>query len=57
MIFVRDGAASTSAGVTTGIDLATAMVEEDLGSAAGDSAGTAGGVAPRVASIWHYARP
>jgi transcriptional regulator GlxA family with amidase domain len=30
-IFVRDGRAWTSAGVTAGIDLALAMVEEDLG--------------------------
>ncbi|TQS40098.1 GlxA family transcriptional regulator [Cryptosporangium phraense] len=30
-IFVRDGALSTSAGVTAGIDLALALVEEDLG--------------------------
>jgi transcriptional regulator GlxA family with amidase domain len=30
-IFIRDGAVSTSAGVTTGIDLALALVEEDLG--------------------------
>ena len=30
-IFVRDGAISTSAGVTTGMDLALAMVEEDFG--------------------------
>lgn len=30
-IFVRDGAVWTSAGVTSGIDLALAMVEEDLG--------------------------
>ena len=33
-IFVRDGNVYTSAGVTTGIDLALALVEEDLGSAA-----------------------
>lgn len=33
-IFVRDGAVWTSAGVTAGIDLALAMVEEDLGRAA-----------------------
>ena len=33
-IFVRDGAVSTSAGVTSGIDLALAMVEEDHGAAA-----------------------
>lgn len=32
-IFVRDGAIWTSAGVTAGIDLALAMVEEDLGRA------------------------
>jgi transcriptional regulator GlxA family with amidase domain len=31
-IFVRDGAIATSAGVTAGIDLALALVEEDLGS-------------------------
>lgn len=30
-IYVRDGAVSTSAGVTSGIDLALALVEEDLG--------------------------
>ncbi|MCT4353268.1 GlxA family transcriptional regulator [Streptomyces sp. Je 1-79] len=30
-IFVRDGSLSTSAGVTAGIDLALALVEEDLG--------------------------
>ncbi|WP_405975160.1 GlxA family transcriptional regulator [Streptomyces sp. NBC_00988] len=30
-IFVRDGPVSTSAGVTSGIDLALALVEEDLG--------------------------
>ena len=33
-IYLRDGQISTSAGVTTGIDLALAMVEEDLGSEA-----------------------
>ncbi len=33
-IFVRDGAAWTSAGVTAGIDLALALVEQDLGRAA-----------------------
>jgi transcriptional regulator GlxA family with amidase domain len=32
-IFVRDGAVWTSAGVTAGIDLALALVEEDLGHA------------------------
>lgn len=32
-IFVRDGPVWTSAGVTAGIDLALALVEEDLGSA------------------------
>lgn len=32
-IFIRDGPVSTSAGVTTGIDLALALVEEDLGGA------------------------
>lgn len=32
-IFVRDGALWTSAGVTAGIDMALAMVEEDLGRA------------------------
>lgn len=31
-IFVRDGAVSTSGGVTSGIDLALSMVEEDWGS-------------------------
>ncbi|MER5636132.1 GlxA family transcriptional regulator [Kitasatospora sp. NPDC002227] len=30
-IYVRDGAVATSAGVTAGIDLALALVEEDLG--------------------------
>jgi transcriptional regulator GlxA family with amidase domain len=30
-IYVRDGQVSTSAGVTSGIDLALALVEEDLG--------------------------
>jgi len=30
-IFVRDGKVSTSAGVTSGIDLALALVEEDMG--------------------------
>jgi len=30
-IFVRDGNVYTSAGVTAGIDLAAALVEEDLG--------------------------
>ncbi|MFD7710672.1 GlxA family transcriptional regulator [Streptomyces sp. NPDC059786] len=30
-IYVRDGSVSTSAGVTAGIDLALALVEEDLG--------------------------
>ncbi|MFI2203493.1 GlxA family transcriptional regulator [Streptomyces sp. NPDC020192] len=30
-IYVRDGTVSTSAGVTSGIDLALALVEEDLG--------------------------
>jgi transcriptional regulator GlxA family with amidase domain len=30
-IFVRDGSVWTSAGVTSGIDLALALVEEDLG--------------------------
>jgi transcriptional regulator GlxA family with amidase domain len=33
-IFVRDGTVWTSAGVTAGIDLALALVEEDLGRAA-----------------------
>ena len=33
-IFVRDGSVYTSAGVTAGIDLALALVEEDLGSEA-----------------------
>ncbi|MEU1295889.1 GlxA family transcriptional regulator [Streptomyces sp. NPDC005840] len=32
-IFVRDGSVSTSAGVTTGVDLALALVEEDFGRA------------------------
>ncbi|MDB5492960.1 MAG: AraC family transcriptional regulator, partial [Phenylobacterium sp.] len=30
-IFIRDGAFATSAGITAGIDLALALVEEDLG--------------------------
>ena len=30
-IFVRDGPVWTSAGVTAGIDLALALVEQDLG--------------------------
>ena len=34
-IFVRDGAVWTSAGVTAGIDLALALVEEDLGRTVG----------------------
>ena len=33
-IFVRDGQVATSAGVTAGIDLALALVEEDIGHAA-----------------------
>ncbi|HWD05552.1 MAG TPA: DJ-1/PfpI family protein [Amycolatopsis sp.] len=33
-IFVRDGPVITSAGITSGIDLSLALVEEDLGSAA-----------------------
>jgi transcriptional regulator GlxA family with amidase domain len=33
-IFIRDGSVWTSAGVTSGIDLALALVEEDLGRAA-----------------------
>lgn len=33
-IFVRDGPVATSAGVTAGMDLALALVEEDLGGAA-----------------------
>ena len=33
-IFVRDGTVATSAGVTAGIDLALALVEEDMGHAA-----------------------
>ena len=36
-IFVQDGAVWTSAGVTTGIDMALAMVEGDLGRAAADA--------------------
>jgi transcriptional regulator GlxA family with amidase domain len=36
-IFVRDGRMWTSAGVTTGIDMALAMVEEDLGRATADA--------------------
>jgi transcriptional regulator GlxA family with amidase domain len=35
-IFVRDGKVWTSAGVTTGIDMALAMVEEDFGRALAD---------------------
>ena len=31
LIFVRDGNISMSGGITTGIDLALALVEEDLG--------------------------
>ena len=38
-IFIREGRVSTSAGVTSGIDLALALVEEDLGSAAARRAG------------------
>ncbi|HKO54086.1 MAG TPA: DJ-1/PfpI family protein [Polyangiaceae bacterium] len=37
-IFVRDGKVWTSAGVTTGIDMALAMVEEDCGRRVADSA-------------------
>jgi transcriptional regulator GlxA family with amidase domain len=36
-IFVREGRVWTSAGVTTGIDMALAMVEEDLGRAVADA--------------------
>jgi transcriptional regulator GlxA family with amidase domain len=36
-IFVRDGEVWTSAGVTTGIDMALAMVEEDLGRPVADA--------------------
>src|SRR5262249_34108645 len=36
-IFVRDGSVWTSAGVTTGIDMALAIVEEDLGRAVADA--------------------
>ena len=36
-IFVREGDVATSAGVTSGIDLALALVEEDLGSTAARS--------------------
>jgi transcriptional regulator GlxA family with amidase domain len=36
-IFVREGRIWTSAGVTTGIDMALAMVEEDLGRAVADA--------------------
>lgn len=35
-IFVRDGAVWTSAGVTTGVDMALAMVEDDLGQVVAD---------------------
>ncbi|HYQ28919.1 MAG TPA: helix-turn-helix domain-containing protein [Polyangiaceae bacterium] len=37
-IFVRDGSVWTSAGVTTGIDMALALVEEDCGRGVADSA-------------------
>src|SRR5262249_12096773 len=40
-IFVRDGRYWTSAGVTTGIDMALAIVERDLGSAAADAVASA----------------
>jgi transcriptional regulator GlxA family with amidase domain len=36
-IFVRDGETWTSAGVTTGIDMALAIVEEDVGRGAADA--------------------
>jgi transcriptional regulator GlxA family with amidase domain len=36
-IFVRDGTLWTSAGVTTGIDMALAMVEDDVGRAVADA--------------------
>jgi transcriptional regulator GlxA family with amidase domain len=36
-IFVRDGKVWTSAGVTTGIDMALAIVEDDLGAAVADA--------------------
>src|SRR5690606_11016291 len=36
-IFVQDGSLWTSAGVTTGIDMALAMVDRDLGSAVADA--------------------
>lgn len=36
-IFIREGSVWTSAGVTTGIDMALAMVEEDLGREAADA--------------------
>jgi transcriptional regulator GlxA family with amidase domain len=48
-IFVREGPVWTSAGVTTGIDMALAMVDEDLGRAAAD------GVAGRL--VLYVRRP
>jgi transcriptional regulator GlxA family with amidase domain len=48
-IFVRDGNTWTSAGVTTGIDMALAMVEEDFGRAVAD------GVAARL--VLYLRRP
>jgi transcriptional regulator GlxA family with amidase domain len=40
-IFVQDGAVWTSAGVTTGIDMALAIVEQDLGRALADAVAAA----------------
>ena len=48
-IYVTDGPVWTSAGVTTGIDMALAMVEEDLGRAAADA------IAARL--VLHARRP
>ncbi|HUJ58182.1 MAG TPA: DJ-1/PfpI family protein [Kofleriaceae bacterium] len=48
-IYVRDGTVWTSAGVTTGIDMALAMVEDDLGRAVADA------VAARL--VLHARRP
>ena len=46
-IFVRDGDVWTSAGVTAGMDLALALVEDDLGARGGAGGGAlAGGVRP-----------
>ena len=45
-IFVRDGNVATSAGVTAGIDLALALVEDDLGQ--GGAVGPVGSHSPTV---------